>query len=135
MTHMGECCEESEYFYDYEEAIEEIESDLGEGLLSIDGEILVVRGEAVEIGRGHEYRPIIDWHYADEPESYEEALKAVYLEECASMGIEPSEKMLARNAIEGRRLDELRKLDEPDTFRAIVGDVLGEMREWNADPQ
>ncbi|MCR8966150.1 hypothetical protein O0550_23695 [Brevibacillus halotolerans] len=57
------------FSYDYEELIEELKSDLTEGLTSMGDKIKIVRGQKV----ANHYYPIIDYYYDDnEPdEKYE----------------------------------------------------------------
>lgn len=51
--------------YDYEDLIEEIESDLAEGLLKLDDDVIVVRHSrhAEHFGIMFHYDPIIDYYY------------------------------------------------------------------------
>ncbi|ERM18910.1 hypothetical protein [Brevibacillus laterosporus] len=67
------------FSYDYEELIEELKSDLTEGLISMGDKIKIVRGQKV----ANHYYPIIDYYYDDnEPdEKYEEIQVSKVLEE------------------------------------------------------
>lgn len=67
------------FSYDYEELIEEMKSDLREGLISLNDKIKIVRGQKI----ANRYYPIIDYYYDDnEPdEKYEEMQVSKALEE------------------------------------------------------
>lgn len=79
------------FSYDYKELIDELQSDINEGLLSLSGTLKVVRGNTLiadvpfssteKVSTG--YKPIIDYYYDDyQPnELYEELMVSDVIKE------------------------------------------------------
>jgi len=114
--------------YDYSELLKELRDELADGTLTLQSDILVLRGSPIssrlisefkEIadarGENVEYRPIVDWYYDDLQ------IEKVFAKDPFDSNKEIKEKILMREQF---------SKDRPNMKIAKVRDVIAEMEEW-----
>ena len=111
--------------YDYSELIEELESDIQEGLIDQNGSLLIVRSSDSVLIDDKYYYPIIDYYAEDFEQSIKEEIKDLQKEE--SWDFEGAEEHLKQ----AKKLLRLFNKDKDRLEKISVNAVLVEMYDYN----